>query len=230
MQLARKLALTLPLAFLLLPARPVFAADQLKRVLHQLDEAAKNFHTASADFEFKNIQTEPVPDTDVMTGTVYYQHKGHGFQMAAHIAQENNQPSPKVYTYSSGVFQLYDGRLDQVRKLKDNGSFGSYLMLGFGASGKELQDKWNITYLGEETLNGVKTDKLELIAKDPKVLRLFPSVIIWIDPTRAVNLKQVFDEGEGMTRVCTYSNIQVDRPIPAENFTFKTDRKTTYVN
>ena len=33
-------------------------------------------------------------------------------------------------------------------------------MLGFGASGKELSEKWNITYDGEETLDGVKTDKL----------------------------------------------------------------------
>ena len=42
-------------------------------------------------------------------------------------------------------------------------------MLGFGASGKELEEKWNITYLGQETLDGVKTDKLELVPKDPAI-------------------------------------------------------------
>lgn len=93
-----------------------------------------------------------------------------------------------------------------------------------------MADKFNITYLGQETLDGVQTDKLQLVAKDPKILRMFPKITVWIDPVRDVSLKMIMDEGQGMSRTSTFSNIQVNRPIPADNFTFKTDKKTTFSN
>ena len=40
-------------------------------------------------------------------------------------------------------------------------------MMGFGASGKELARKWEITDDGSETIDGTKTEKLELVARDP---------------------------------------------------------------
>jgi outer membrane lipoprotein-sorting protein len=109
-------------------------------------------------------------------------------------------------------------------------NYESYLILGFGASGENLADKWNIQLDGAETIGEVKTYKLELVAKDPEVLKLFPKVTIWIDPALGVSLKQVFDEGQGQSRTCVYSNIKVNGPLPSNAFTFKTDSKTTYVN
>ncbi len=229
MRSIRKFAAAAPLALMLFAVRLASAAD-LKSVLHQLDEAAKHFHTASADFKFDNIQTEPVPDTDVWTGVVYYEHNGHEFQMAAHIGQRNNQPYPAIYNYNHGVFEYYDENLNHITRYSNAGNLGGYLMTGFGASGKELGDKFNITYLGQETIDGVVTEKLQMVPKDPKVLRFFSKVTIWIDPTRDVNLKQVFDEGEGLSRVCTYTNIKVDVPVSSDDFTFKTNGKTTVTN
>jgi outer membrane lipoprotein-sorting protein len=128
------------------------------------------------------------------------------------------------------VFKLYEQLPNQVTTSSKVSKYESYLVLGFGASGKDLQQKWNITYLGSETLNGIKTDKLQLIAKDPQVLKLFPKVVIWIDPSRGVSLKQFFDEGQGQSRTCIYSNIKVNQPLPADAFTFKTDSKTQFIN
>ena len=55
----------------------------------------------------------------------------------------------------------------------------------------------------------MKTEKLELMAKDPDVLKLFPKVTIWVDPARGVSLKQYFDEGQGQSRTCVYTNFKV---------------------
>ena len=71
---------------------------------------------------------------------------------------------------------------------------------------------------------------LELIAKDPAVRKNIPKVTIWVDPVSGVNLKQVFDEGSGQTRVAVYFNIKVNQPLPADAFTFKTDKQTVFVN
>jgi outer membrane lipoprotein-sorting protein len=205
------------------------AAQDLKTVLAKLDTAAANFHSTSADFEFDSIQTDPVPNKEVQKGTVYYERKGKDFQMAAHIDQENGKPSPKIYTFSKGVFRLYEKLPNQVTIYK-NDKLGGYLLLGFGASGKDLSEKWDITYGGQETIDGVKTEKLDLVPKDPAVRKNLVKVTVWMDTARGVSLKQVFDQGDGQSRVCLYFNFKFNQPLPSSVFTFKTDSKTQYMN
>jgi outer membrane lipoprotein-sorting protein len=224
----RKLVLA-AILILLLPVRAVFAED-LKSVLAKLDAAAANFRTTSADFQFDTVQTDPVPDTDVQKGTVYYSRKSGAFEMGVHINEVNKKPVPKVMVVSGGQFQLYEKLTNQVTRSNKVSKYESYLVLGFGASGKDLEQKWNLTYLGPETISGVKVEKLELIAKDPDVLKLFPKVTIWLDPARGVSLKQFFDQGQGQSRTCTYTNIKVNQALPSDAFTFKTDSKTQYIN
>lgn len=229
MRSALKLFLVCALA--LIPARAALAADDLKSVLARLDAAAQRFHSTSADFKFDSEQTDPIPDSDIQTGTVYYDRKGSTFEMGIHIQQDNGKPAPKVVVIAGGVFKMYEKLINQVTTSKRVSKYESYLVLGFGASGADLQQKWNITYLGTETMSdGVKVAKLRLIAKDPDVLKLFKEVDVWIDPERGVSLKQYFDEGQGQSRTCTYSNIKLNQPLPADAFTFKTDSKTQYVN
>jgi len=90
--------------------------------------------------------------------------------------------------------------------------------------GKELTGKWDIKYLGPDktvtTDMGVPTDKLELVAKDSTVRKNIPKVTIWLDTARAVSLKQVFDLGEGQSRTCTYTNIEVNQSLPRDAFKF----------
>lgn len=236
MHAGKKFVVLTSIALLLLALRSASAAPaasdekEKEKVLHRLDEAAKNFHTTSADFEFDTIQTDPIYDKDVQKGTVYYGRKGAAFQMAAHISQVNGKIVSKVYTYSNGVLNLYEKLTDQVRRFNKAGKFESYLMLGFGASGKDLEDKWDIKYLGSEMLDGIKTEKLELVAKDPTVRKNIPKVTIWVDPELAVSRKQVFDEGPGLSRVCTYSHFKTNQPLPGDAFNLPTDRQTQFIN
>lgn len=220
MHRGRNLAFFVCLAIALLPARLIHA-DDLKQVLQRLDAAAKDFHTTTATFEFDTIQTDPIPDTDVLTGTAYYSRKGSSFQMAAHVQLHNHKPAATAYVLSGGIFRVSDtGRESDAKTYNQATKYESYLRLGFGASGSELADKWNIRYLGTETIDGIKADKLELIAKDATVRKNIPKVTIWLDTARAVSLKQVFDEGEGMSRVCHYTNIRVNQPLPKTAFSF----------
>lgn len=229
MHSARKLLFGLTIALSSMPCRAVFA-DDLQQVLHQLDEAAGKFRSTQADFQFDSVQTDPIPDTDVQKGTVYYERKGNDFQMAAHIEEVNGKPVPKTYSYSGGRVRLFEPMIDQVTTITKAGDYGSYLMLGFGASGKQLAEKWDLKALGEETVDGVKTQKLELIAKDPNVRKNLPKVTIWMDTARGVSLKQVFDQGLGQHRDCHYFNFKVNQALPGDAFTLKTDGKTIYVN
>ena len=225
----RKTFLLAAFAALIVTFPSVLRADDLKSVLAQLDNAAAKFKSTSADFQFDTVQTDPIPDKDVQSGKVYYERAGTGFSMGVHIEQINGRPVPKVIVVAGGVFKMYEKMLDQVTTSSKVSKYESYLELGFGASGRDLQQKWNISYAGSETINGIKTEKLDLVAKDPEVLKLFPRVTIWIDPERGVSLKQYFDEGEGQSRTCLYSNIKVNATLPPDAFKFATDSKTQYV-
>lgn len=228
MNSSRNLFLFASLA-LFLSLRPAWAADDLQRVLHQLDVVAANFHTTSASFEADSVMTDPIPDKQVQKGTIYYQRKGSSFQMAAHIAEQNGKADPLTYSFADGKLRLFNPKIDQVQTIDKASAFEGYLMLGFGASGKELAEKWNITYAGEETVGGVKTEKLELVAKDATVRKNLPKVTVWLDTSRGVSIKQVFDEGQGQSRTSTFSDIKVNETLPGDAFTLKTDSKTQYV-
>lgn len=228
MHLIRRLSFCSLLMLAMLPARAALAAETLDSVLRKLDAAAANFRTTSVEFEFDTVTTVPIYDKDVQKGTAYYKRDGHNFQMAAHITEVNGKPVPKDLAYSGGKVILFEPLLNQARVM-DAAKYESYLLLGFGASGKELEDKWQIKYLGQEVVDGIKTDELELVAKDPNVLRLFPKVTIWLDTARAVSLRQVFDEGQGQTRTCTYSRIKTNVELPRDAFTLKTNKQTHFV-
>lgn len=231
MRLKRYFAVAALVALAMASSRALPAAPgSLQDVLAKLNQSAKNFRGASADFEFDTNQTDPVPDTDVLKGVAYYERNGAKFQMAAHIASENSKPVVKTYTFSGGVLKLDEPGVNQVTTISQASKFTDYIMLGFGASGDELASKWDITYQGPETVNGIATEKLELVAKDPTVRKNFPKVTIWMDASRAVSVKQLFDQGEGRSRVNTYSNIKVNQALPKDAFTFKTDSKTQFVN
>jgi outer membrane lipoprotein-sorting protein len=233
---ARKLVAAIFVAMLLLGVRSAFAAPaasgdlEKERVLRQLDEAAKNFHSTSADFEFDVVETAPIADKDVQKGTIYFERKAGSFQMAAHIRQLNGKISEKVYSYTSGVFKFYEKLTNQVTRFKKASQFESYLMLGFGASGKDLEQKWDIKYIGPETLDGVKTEKLELVAKDPSARKYASKVTIWMDTTRAVSLKQVVQQDPEHYRVCVYYNIKTNQSLPPDAFALNTDKQTQVVD
>jgi outer membrane lipoprotein-sorting protein len=231
-----KLVFAASLAFALVVTHPALAApqtapqpasqDDLKSVLDRLNRAAANFHSTSADVEFDTIETDPVPDTDVQKGGVYYERKDDAVRMGVHMSEHNGKPSGTAYTYIGGTFKLFEPNVNQVTTYAKAGKWESYVILGFGASGKDLQAKWNITDLGAETMNGVKTEKLELVAKDPEVRKNVSKVDIWLDPDHAVSLKQVFTLSGTSTYVCHYSNFKFNPSLPGDAFRFKTNHQT----
>lgn len=226
---SRMLVFAAAMALALLPARAARAAETLESVLHKLDVAAANFHTTSADFEFDAVTTSPIYDKDVQKGTTFYKREGTTFQMAAHIREVNGRPVPKTYTYSRGVFQLYEKLSNQVTTLTKLNQFQSWFMLGFGAGGKDLAEKWEIKYLGPEKLDGIVTQKLELVAKDATIRKNIQKVTVWMDTDRGISLQQVFDEGQGQSLTCHYVNIKFNQPLSADEFTFKTDKQTRFI-
>ena len=115
--------------------------------------------------------------------------------------------------YAGGNVKLYEEPpINQVTTLSKVSQYESYLMLGFGASGKDLRTKWEIKYLGAETLDGVKTDKLELVAKDPAVRKNLPKVTVWMDTEHGGKPEAGLRRGPGPEPDRVYFNIKSISP------------------
>ncbi len=224
----RRFALSgsLGLAVLLpaLASRAQAPSPQLSAVLSQMDTASKSFQSATANFEWDFYQ-RVVRDTSKQRGTMYLQRTKGGTAFGADVynmdANGKSDPKPaQIIDFNNGALRVYNPGTNQVDRFNagaNQSSYEGYLSLGFGGSGQALTNAWQVTDGGPETLsdNGhpVKTEKLVLVSKDPNVRNTFTRVTIWIDPTRDVSLKQIFETPSGDTRTAFYSNIRLNSKV-----------------
>ena len=203
-------------------------AGPLEAVLKKMDEAAANFHTAQADFVWNQYQ-KVVDETDTQAGTVYYRRVGKDIEMMAEI----REPDRKMVLYKEGKLQVYQPKIEQVMQYSvsaNRDQVESFLVLGFGGSGQELQKAFEVSYQGEETIDGIAATKLQLIPKSEKVRNNFAKILLWIDPTRGVSVQQQFMQPQGDYRLAKYSAIRIPAKIGNDVFQLKTTGKTQFVS
>jgi outer membrane lipoprotein-sorting protein len=201
----------------------------LQKVISQLNTAAAKFVTAQADFSWDQF-TAVVQQDEVQSGTIYFERKKGATRMAAYLKQQNGQDAPKTVTYDGGEVQYYEPTIKQLTIMKagaNRGQWESFLTLGFGGSGTDLEANWKVTVQGTENMNGVSVVKLDLVPIQQKVLDLFTHVTIWVDPVRGVSYKQVFYQPSGDTRTALYKNIRYNSPIAGDVFQIKPAPGTT---
>jgi outer membrane lipoprotein-sorting protein len=207
---------------------PTPEACELECVLKKMDEAAANFHTTQADFEWDQYQ-KVVDETDTQKGTVYYRRSGTQIEMMAEI----KEPDTKYVLFKDGKLQIYQPKIEQVLvyPTSGKGDIESYLVLGFGGSGQDLTKAFDVTYAGEETVGGIATGKLQLIPKSEKVRNnYFAKAVLWIDPARGISVQQQFFQSQGDYRLAKYSAIKVNAKIGNDVFQLKTTKKTQFVS
>ena len=108
-------------------------------------------------------------------------------------------------------------------------TYESFLTLGFGASGKDLQKTWNITDEGTESIDGTSTVKLKLVGKDPAIVKNITYVLIWINTARGISLKQQFVTPAGDSKTTYFTNIRYNQKIDkaeTASFAINTNKDT----
>ena len=224
---ARTIRLALLMALWVVPA---WAQDakQLDRVLSQMDDTASKFKTTQANFVWDQFQ-KVVNETDTQKGKVYFRKLDKQTQMVADITE----PDSKYVLFADGKVQVYQPKIEQVTVYdasKSRGDFESFLVLGFGGGGHDMQKSFDVKYLGNEKANGVEAAKLELTPKSVKLRNNFQSILLWIDPARGISVQQQFIEPSGDYRLAKYSDIEMNQRIPDTVFKLKTTGKTKIIS
>jgi outer membrane lipoprotein-sorting protein len=240
----KRLSLIFPLVMAAL--MPVGASSQeskpadpaaLDSVLRKMDAVAANFTTAQANFQWETYQKVIDEVVDYQTGIIYYRKSNKQIEMMAEVKRAGSSASsmkdePKFVLLSGGKVRLYQPKTDQVTEFdlgKNQSDFESYIVLGFGASGQDLQKNFGVTYMGPETIDGVKTAKLQLIPKSQKVKNTYSQIFLWIDLDRGVSVQQQLFQPQGDYRLAKYSQIKLHDKVSDDVFKLKTTSKTQTV-
>jgi outer membrane lipoprotein-sorting protein len=220
-------------------AQSAKAADSgaLEAVLKKMDAVAANFTTAQANFEWETYQKVIDEIIGVDKGVIYYRKSGKQVEMMAEVKETgasatSMKPEAKFVLLSGGKIRLYQPKLDQITEYdlgKNQSDFESYIVLGFGASGQDLRKSFEVTYMGPETIAGVKTAKLQLIPKSEKVKNTYSQIFLWIDLDRGVSVQQQLFQPQGDYRLAKYSQIKLHEKIGDDVFKLKTTSKTQTV-
>src|SRR5260370_22852578 len=146
------------------------AGATLEQVLNLMDTASANFKSAEANFVWEQYQ-KVVNDTDVQKGVIYFRRYGKDVQMAADI----QGPAKKYVLYSDNKVQVYQPGIDQVTQYsagKNRGDFESFLVLGFGGSGRDLQRSFEVSLADNEAVDA-NTARAHLPPKSEKAPGMF---------------------------------------------------------
>jgi len=223
------------------PQKPADSASSssLEAVLKKMDAVAASFRTTQAEFEWNTYEKVIQEVDDVESGTIYYRRDGKDIEMMAEVKKigpsaAEMKPEPKYVLFSGGTIRLYQPKLDQVTEYdlgKNKADFESYLVLGFGGSGQDLLNTFDVTYIGEETINGVTAAKLQLVPKSQRVRNNFQQILLWIDVNKGIAVQQQFFDPQGDYHLTKYSSIQVNgKKIPDSVFRLKTTSKTQTIS
>jgi outer membrane lipoprotein-sorting protein len=199
----------------------------LQKIVNRMDAAAAEFRSAQANFEWEQY-FKVVNDKDTQKGTVYYRRSGKEIQMMADIADP-----PKNVLFSGGKVQVYEPKLKRVTSYeagKNREAVESFLVLGFGGSGRDMLKSFDVKYVGAETVGGVNAAKLELVPKSERVRNVFAKIWLWIDPANGISVQQQFFEPSGDYRLAKYSDLKLNQKISDNVFKLKTSGDTSFVS
>ena len=209
------------------PATQNAADSDLQAVLLQMDNASGGFRSAQADFDWDNYQ-KVVDETEKQKGRVYFRRNGNDVEAMFDITA----PASKQVLFKAGKIQLYNPKIDQITEYeagKNKGDVEAFLSLGFGARGHDLLKSYDVKMDGWEAIDGVRTAKLELVAKSEKVRNMFNKFTLSIDPKQDVPLKQQVFEPSGDYWLSHYTNIKLNARINEDVFRIKTTPRTRVV-
>jgi outer membrane lipoprotein-sorting protein len=202
-------------------------AQDLQSTLASMDRAAAGFRSAQCDFISDQYQ-KVVDDHDLQKGTMYFRRQGDDVEMAADFTG----PDKRYVLFTGNLLSVYQPSIDQVTQYnpgKNKADFESFLVLGFGGSGRDLSKSFDVKYSGTEQVQGVNAAKLELTPKSQRVRNMFSTITLWIDPARGVSVQQRYDEPSGDYKLTKFSNIEINRKISNDAFKLKTTGHTKIV-
>ena len=197
-----------------LASTPPQSTWTLENVLKQLDTQAASFQSLTANLERTKV-TVVVDDKSTQSGRIFVRRDGK-------MRIELTQPDPQTILRDGDNFYIYNPKIHRVEEYNlgnKKSVVDQFLLLGFGTSGSSLKESYTIALQGEETLDGHKVVRLELLPKTDEVRKQLSKIQLWLDESSWLPVQQQFFEtGSGDYFIIRYRNINRNVRIPDNDF------------
>lgn len=185
-------------------------AESVSAILSRMDATAPSFKGITANLRMLT-HTAILNDDSTQNGVLHMRRLRPG-EVRALIdftdAKDKHsvafgERTVKMYYPNLNLVQVYD--LGKNAKLIDE-----YMLLGFGSSGKDLQNSYEIKDGGSEPINGRKTTRLELIPKSKDAQERLSKAEVWFPEDADYPVQQKFYQPNGNFTLVTYSDFQLN--------------------
>jgi outer membrane lipoprotein-sorting protein len=188
-------------------------AENVDSILSRMDQGAPLFRGVSADIQMITY-TAIIGDKTDETGTLRMQRRGNAVRA---IIDFSGQSDAREIAFFGNIIRMYYPKLKMYQDYdvgKNADVLNQYLLLGFGSSGKELAQSYEISAEGTEKVAGADTTKLLLVPKSAGVKEHLSKIEMWIPANAAYPIQQQFYEPtNGNYRRVTYSNVKLNPPV-----------------
>jgi outer membrane lipoprotein-sorting protein len=196
--------------------------DSLESVLERMDRTAASFKTFSADLR-SVAHTAVIDEDDVSTGTIFVKRANRGMEML----MELTTPDRKSIAIHGQKAEIYYPKMKTVEEYdisRYRALFDQFLLIGFGTSGKELAQAYNMKVLGTDDDAGLPATRLELVPKSPDVLKNLKKLELWIPESADYPVQQKFYMAAGDYKLATYTNVRKNPPLTDSDLKIRASR------
>jgi len=184
-------------------------------VLASIDQAGKRLTDLTADIKQTKV-TLVVNDTSTETGKLFLKRLKNGNRTKL----EYEKPEIKTLLIDNGKVLIYEPKIKRLQEidLGKNRAQAEFLLTGVGQSSANLTNTYDVKFLKEEVINGVKTSLLELKPKSGKVSAMFTQIWLWIDPATGLPNQTRLTESSGDYLTFQLENIKINPKLSDKTF------------
>lgn len=195
---------------------------ELDDAIKQIDGQADNFETAMARVDFK------VVDLD---GNVVIKHSGNGFIRKDGDMRYMQDGGNRTVVVLDDKVSDYDAGAKTVNeyKLRDGQRLEGFYRLGFSVAGRDMNDRYLLTIVGEEEMGDRRSLIIELTPEREEDREIVGKIRLWIDQASWMPIRQEFSStGDGNTTTIEYSamarNLELNPDLFDDDWPRGTDR------
>ncbi len=190
---------------------------ELQRTLTQMDLVRKNCHSFTARFTQKKY-TAILKEFDTPeTGLFYFSRGKDGSTL---LRKETTSPGRGILTIKGNEATFYQPDIKQARKfsLGNYKDLAEFLALGVCQSSAKLQETFNISYQGSESINGAPCSVLVLKPKTASIAAHVSSVTLWYKESNGLPIQNKLLEPSGDYHLLSFFDEKLNVRIPESIF------------
>jgi len=207
-------------AFAEAPSRATAADHSLADALARMDQAATRFKTLSANVQDLS-HMEAIHEDELQSGAILVKRSR---PKDLHVKISIDKPDRKVAVTDGKTVDVYYPRSGETQRLElghRRSLVDMILALGFGGTSRELENDYQVTLGGSETVAGESATRLELVPKSPDMLEEWKKIDLWISDKSGYTVQQKFYEHGKDYTLITYTGVRLNPEI--DDAAFKLD-------